>query len=436
VPLRIDHGYSVKRSNEVLRGVSIYSGDDRARSATDYHVVRVGMKVSGNVEWLATWDQRSQAMREGEPLSILPASREGMRLPQDSVIVGEVTTIGFPTPLRGSSVDLDLSLTGGSTLGRRALVSLGANSSRDVQTLADGVNTSGVAEKVVRIPLGEAREIPEGAFQGRVQMDSTTQISLQRYGGNWIEVDGGLLALGSSGVTCLTTAGLLSSNGTLTSTAPSSSTLYYVYVGHVGDERPLLRLSATAPSLHRGAYYLGNGEATRMWRFVGWVYLNASTQFSDDTTNRLVVNYYNRLLKPIELKPGYADDNAATTYTTTSTTWTPANAGTNATGSYISNGEDGVCIVAFSTASNSGANTTRIGIGENSAATAASSAAMVGTTIQEISCVYATVPAVGRRTVVLLVNVTAGTGTYLADGARTGGTSDPVLTGLYAQVRT
>lgn len=430
MPVRSDHGYSVKRSNEVLRGVSIYSGDDRTRSLTDYHIVRIGMKVGGNVEWLASWDQRDQAMREGEPLSILPASRRGMRLTEGSVIVAELSTNGSPTPIRGSSVDLDLTLTGGSTGGRRPLVSFGSGGGA-LQTVADAVNTSGVAEKVARITLDDVQPVEAGAFQGRLQLDSTVQISIQRYGGNWIEVDGDLIGIGDDGLVCLTSDGLLSSAGVVTSTGPSSSTLYYAYVTADG----LLRLSATAPSRHRGVYCLGTVAPATRCRFVGWVRLNGSTNFVDSTTDRLVVNYYNRERKSLLLRPGYNDDNAATTYTTTSTTWTPANGGTGATASYIANGEDAIHAHAFSMMSNSNAGvTTRLGIGDNSAANASVSTRMTGTTALACSCAYSTVPATGYRTIALLVSVSANTGTYHADEARNGSAADPAVTALYATV--
>lgn len=151
---RTDHGYSVKRSNEVLQGISIYSGVDRLRAPSSYHRVRVGMKVGTNTEWLATWDQSLQAMKEGEPLSILPASRQGMRLPLGAVIVTELTTTGTPAAIRGSSVDLDLSLTGGGGGARRPLISFGQGGS-SLQAVADAINRSGLAEKVARIPLDD-----------------------------------------------------------------------------------------------------------------------------------------------------------------------------------------------------------------------------------------------------------------------------------------
>ena len=427
MPVRSDHGYSVKRSNEVLRGVSIYSGDDRARSSSNYHVVRIGMKVGASVEWLATWDQSKQAMREGEPLSILPAGRQGMRLQEDSVIVAELTTVGFPASIRGSSVDLDLTLTGGSTGGRRPLISFGGGSPA-VQAVADAVNTSGVAEKVARIPLDDVRQVEEGVFGGRLQRDSATQISIQQYAGNWIEVNGEAVSIGSAGLILTTADGLLSSSGGVTNTAPSTSTLYYVYVSADGD----LRLSTAAPVRYRGVYYFGTSGVAVRWRFVGWVRTNGSTQFVDTTTDRLVVNYYHRRPASVFLCPAYQDDDTIDSFTETSTTWVAANGGTGATGSYIASGEDAIHVHAFSLCSNSGANVTRIGIGDNSATSASVAAVNIAAAASAISCAYATVPATGYRTLSLLTSVSAGTGTYNADAARDGSTADPAMTALYA----
>lgn len=428
MPVRSDHGYSVKRSNEVLRGVSIYSGEDRDRSSTNYHVVRVGVKIGANVEWIATWDQSKQAMKDGEPLAILPASRQGMRLKLDSIIVVELTSVGSPASIRGSSVDLDLSLTGGSAGATRPIIS--GERGGD----ADSINKSGMAEKVARIPLDDVRTVGAGAFQGRLQRDSATQISLQRYVGNWIDVDGEAVSITSTGLATTSTSGLISNGGTVTPTLPSASTLYYVYVGMPPGGVAQLRLCATAPTLVNGHYALGTADSQRRWRFAGWARTNASTQFVDDTTDRLVVNYYNRLWKSILLRPAYSDGNSVTTYTTTSTTWTAANAGTGATASYIANGEDGLLITAFTKMKNSGAAFTRIGIGDNSGANCATAAEMFGTTDTPGSCTYSTVPATGYRTIVLLVCVSAGTGTFFADAARSGSATDPVKTGLYTLV--
>ena len=425
---RTDHGYSVKRSNEVLRGVSIYTGTSRARSASDYHVVRVGTKVGANVEWLATWDQSKQAMNEGEPLAILPASRQGMRLKVDSVVVVELTTVGTPASIRGSSVDLDLSLTGGSAGATRPIIS--GERGGD----ADAINKSGMAEKVARIPLEDVRSVAAGAFGGRLQRDSATQISLQRYSGNWVDVDGEAVSITSVGLATTSTSGLISNGGVVTSTLPGTSTLYYAYVGTPPGGVAQLRLSATAPTLVNGSYALGSADSQRRWRFAGWVRTNGSTQFVDDETDRLVVNYYNRRRKSLLLRPAYADGDSVTTYTTTSTTWTAANGGTGATGSYISNGEDGIHVTAFCKSKNSGAAFTRIGIGDNSGANCSTSAETFGTTDASASCAYATVPAAGYRTLVLLVCVSGGTGTYYADDARNGSATDPAVTALYTMV--
>ena len=114
--------------------------------------------------------------------------------------------------------------------------------------------------------------------------------------------------------------------------------------------------------------------------------------------------------------------------------WAAANGGTGATASYIANGEDVVFVNAHAWCANSGAGSTDLGIGDNSGANCAVAAAVIGTVAFNCACSYSTIPATGYRTVVLLVSVSAGTGTYAADDARNGSASDPVLTGLYAKV--
>lgn len=421
--------------NTVLRKALMHSPVARAVSSSDYHIVRVGVREGEYTSWVGTWNQAEQSLEGATPSPILDTGREGMRLKAGQAIVVKVTTVGTPAPLTGCRVNFTLGLVGGRDGQARPLVASGsmvadANSRAALAALERQINEGGLAdwEEAVQIadPVSPGGA---GAFHGRLQRDSATQISLQRYNGNWVEVDGELVSLGSSGLVCLSSDYLIDAGGSVTASTPGASTLYYVYVGSDG-----LRLSATAPSRYLGVYYLGADEAARRWRFCGWVQTNGSTQFVDDTTDRLVVNYYNRLRKTIQLRPGYTDDNASTTWTSTSTTWTAANAGTGATGSYIANGEDAVHAGMNLLAANSGAFFCYAGIGDNSSTTAAVACGMVNTTVQYTCSVYAWVPAAGYRTLVLLVRVSAGTGTYYADNSRGGGSADPATTALFATV--
>lgn len=425
--------------NTVLREAFIHSPVERRPNATNYHVVEVGVREGIYTTWVGTWDQSTQKADAASPLRILDDGRRGMRLKAGQALVARVTANGTPASLTGCRVNFRLALVGGRSGDARPLVNSGVavadpNTRVALATLERQINTGGLAEWDDSLALIDPVTLAgTGTFHGRLQRDSTTQISLQRFNGNWVEVDGEAVSLGSDGIECTSTDGLLTSTGGVSGTGPSSSTTYHAYVGLVSGTAQL-RLSGTAPTRYLGTYYLGTDPGAKAWRFVGWVRVNGSTQFEDDTTNRGVVNYYNRLVKPVYLTPGYSDNNAATTWTTTSTTFTAANGGTGATGSYIANGEDAVRIRAVALVSNSGANSNFVGIGDNSATTAVVAGQADGTAIQGCTAVYSSVPAAGRRTVVLLVRVSGGTGTYYADVARGGSGADPAATYLVAEV--
>lgn len=275
----------------------------------------------------------------------------------------------------------------------------------------------------------------QNAFDARLQRDSTTQISLQRYKGQYVTVNGERVDVGSSGLPLTTSDNLLSSTGTNSGTVMTTSTLYYVYVSNsLATYVPSsLRASTTAPSLLSGVKSLGTTGNAANWRFVGWVRTNSSTQFVNDTTDRLVINYYNRWWLPVLLCPAYADDNVVTTYTTTSTSYTPANSGTGATCSYIANGEDDVFLQAvLGLAGNSGA----AGAGADLAVSTPDSTTTAyaatrsvnygaGTSQPASVATYNAIPAEGYHTQSLLVRVGSGTGTYFADIQRNGSVSDP-----------
>lgn len=423
--------------NAVLRESLFHSNVVREESSASYHVIEIGVREGAYTSWVGTWDQSKQRVDAATPTSILDTGRHGMRLKAGQAIVVKVSSYGTPTSLSGARVNFTLALVGGRDGVAKPLVSAGAavsdpNSRVAIAALERQINTGGLSawDEPVQLqdPVGL---VVTGTFHGRLQRDSATQISIQRYSGNWIEVDGNAVSIGSNGLVLTTGDGLLSAAGAVSGTTPSASTLYYVYVFTDGD----VRLSATAPTYNNGVYYFGSSPAGATWRFVGWIRTNSSVEFVDDTTDRLVVNYFNRLWKTILLRPAYSDGDTSTTYTTTSTTWTAANAGTGATASYIANGEDGLHVTAFGILVNSNAGvTTRLGIGDNSGTTCVAATRMTGTTALACACSYSTVPATGYRTLVLLVSVSANTGTYTADDARNGSASDPAMTGLYATV--
>lgn len=278
-----------------------------------------------------------------------------------------------------------------------------------------------------------------GAFQGRLQRDSTTQISIQRYQGDIVEVNGTSVSLGASGIALQTTDNLITSTGADSGGAMAASTLYYVYVSNssVGPFASDLRASTTAPSLFNGIKYLGTSGNAANWRFVGWVRTNSSTQFVDSETQRFVINYYNRRSLRLYTSPGYNDNNLSTTWTTSSTTWTGANAGTGNRVEFIGNGED--------PADYWGGGTSHmdvtfqevfLGVAENaSTAIRVASFASAGASDRRHIGVKGTFAAQeGYAYLDLMVAVASNTATFYADFTRLGASSDPAVTYLEARV--
>lgn len=175
---------------------------------------------------------------------------------------------------------------------------------------------------------------------GRLERTSSTVVTLQQYTGDIQTVNGEAVVLP---VALSSTDNRIDSTGADAGAALAASTLYYVYISNsLASFAPSdLRASLTAPNTD---LYLGGTGNAANWRFVGWVRTNASTQFEDNTTNRLVVNYFNRVKRPLLANPGYVDDNADTSYALASATWVALNGGTGSRVSFISNGEDSVTL--------------------------------------------------------------------------------------------
>lgn len=279
-------------------------------------------------------------------------------------------------------------------------------------------------------------------FFVRLQVDSTTQLSIKRYKGQTIEVNGERVAVGSSGFTLLNTANLISATGMDSGGAPAVTTLYYCYVSNSQASFAALGilLSATAPVLVNGVYYLGNSGNALNWRFVGWVYTisnGGTVNFEDSITNRLCVNYYNRRPSSIYLTPAYANASGFTNYNFAPSNYAKINGGTGDTGSYIANGEDNVDLQAVGTIASQVGVDSAIGIGDNTATSAVVAAVSKGNNDVPLSCRYNSTPSVGFRNVYLLMyNPGIGNDTVYSAGPRGGSAVSPALTYLTAVVQT
>lgn len=274
----------------------------------------------------------------------------------------------------------------------------------------------------------------QAVFGGRIQRDSATQISLQRYVSDICWVADAAVSIGASGLTLLTTTNLASSTGTDSGGAMGASTLYYVYLANASGSYRASSLvaSATAPAGyvttangHRGRYLATSGNGAN-YLFVGYAYTDGSTQFVDTVASRTVVNWYNRLALSLLVNPAYADDNADTTYTITGTNYSELNG--SARVGYISNGADSVHLTAdapFVAASATGFN---LGIGIDTAAGAAVfGCELLANARGNVSCTYTGIDAEGYHFAAMVgtSHHAANTSTIYADTVRYGGTADP-----------
>lgn len=145
--------------------------------------------------------------------------------------------------------------------------------------------------------------------QCRLQRDSSSQISLQRYGGGYI-------SLKISGVW---EAKLIPSSGpTLANTGLTAATKYYIYA-YDNSGTLTLEASTTGHAVDADTgVEIKSGDATRT--LVGMVYMGAGSPgtFVDSATQRFVLNWYNRRLLGLQ-------NNFTTNRTTNSTTWAEVN---------------------------------------------------------------------------------------------------------------
>lgn len=219
---------------------------------------------------------------------------------------------------------------------------------------------------------------------------------------------------------------------TLSLTA-TASTLYYIYC-YSNSGTPTLEVSTTGTTTQDGVL-VKSGATTR--KLVGLAYAVATNTFEDSggrgfyAGNRTLVSQYNRRVASMFICPGYVDGNSGTTYTSASTTYTAANGGTNATGSFVALGDDAAHFQLSATVQNDTAAAIRTGIGYDSTTDAARACVFLVTAVNSsvpCGCGYATTPTLGRHTVTILIAVASGTGSWYADTARAGSVKDPPAT--------
>lgn len=159
----------------------------------------------------------------------------------------------------------------------------------------------------VKLALVTNSAFPLG--QCRLIFNSSTQIQLNPYNGNNIQIAGGLYQIPSSGITAGTTGVFV--NGAANQNLVLN-TLYYVYV-FSNSGTPTIDFSTTSyaqdTTTGNVGVYIKNSTPSRS--LVGMVYINSGTIFSDSVGARNTASWFNRSLKA-------ANSTAITNATTTS----------------------------------------------------------------------------------------------------------------------
>jgi len=142
-----------------------------------------------------------------------------------------------------------------------------------------GVNTGTLVGDVATLKAAPTVLSP---IQGRIQVDSTTSISLQRYQGALIPINGANVTIPSAGVS-------------LSNTGLTAGTLYYVYAFLSSGTLTLEAVTTTHATDTATGVEIKSGDATRT--LVGMVYMGAGTPgtFVDSVTARTCLNWANRV---------------------------------------------------------------------------------------------------------------------------------------------
>lgn len=104
--------HAVRRENEVLAAAYLMSPVARARSATTYLRVRLGVMVDGRTEWLGTHSGAESTLGAGSQVDLLPRSKSPFRLRKGQTVVVEQFLAGVPSTVRGASVEIVTAVTG------------------------------------------------------------------------------------------------------------------------------------------------------------------------------------------------------------------------------------------------------------------------------------------------------------------------------------
>ena len=172
--------HAVRRDNEVLRRVSIWSSEDRTASQGNYYRVRVGVGTGdGKFDEVGEYDGSSDVLDGNVARDLTGVRAVDRRLKDGESLVIQVEKIGSPTlTTTGLTVEWTLALAGGNSQGERPLFqTAGFIPDQITRTTVDGVvrtlNTSGLSEWTAAVALADpAVEAEEPAQEYPLTLDN------------------------------------------------------------------------------------------------------------------------------------------------------------------------------------------------------------------------------------------------------------------------
>lgn len=166
------HVYSTERPNEVVRRVTLWTDHDIDAVLDDYYIVRVGVRgTNGGLDYFGTWNMTQKYLEDGVPYVLTGLGDLNWPLSDGDVCVVEVEQVGTAAPnLDGLSVEWKFSRVGSVQERGIQRVDGSARAAREIQRpvfstptdpgtaidqLISQLNTSGVNEWVLTVPLSE-----------------------------------------------------------------------------------------------------------------------------------------------------------------------------------------------------------------------------------------------------------------------------------------
>ena len=149
---------------------------------------------------------------------------------------------------------------------------------------------------------------------GRLSGDQGTLL-YSKYVSDYIEINGEIVQISTSSNSLGPTWPLIDGTGLLTTSSMVVGTTYHIYMSN--SQATAAPRSLKGSTVDGQGGYLGTTGQAANWRQVGIVRLNTAGQFEDSDQRRYVFNYFNKIPQRLYAKPGYVDDNLATTWSTT-----------------------------------------------------------------------------------------------------------------------